>query len=65
MNDRRKKIKDGELYIPHLLLGIVIVLSTLVFTGLAVHHVTSDLLLSICFPMVMFLIFVRGPRDEG
>ena len=53
-----------EFYIPHLLLGLSIVFSVLVLMGMATHHITDDLLLSICFPVVLFLIFVRAPKTE-
>ncbi len=53
-----------EFYIPHLLLGLTIVSSVLAFIGMAIHHVTEDILLSICFPAVLFVIFVRSPKTE-
>ena len=53
-----------EFYIPNLLLGLTIVFSVLVFIGMAIHHITEDILLSLCFPIVLFVVFVRSPKTE-
>lgn len=58
-------MSEGKMYIPHLLLGLTIVLSVMVLGGMAVHHITGDILLSIAFPLVMFFVLVRNPPDES
>ena len=64
MSSEGRTKQEPEFSIPLLLLGLAIVCSVLTFMGMAVHHITGDMLLSICFPMVLFFVFVKSP-DTG
>ena len=49
----------------HVLVGLAIVSMVLGFIGVAIHHITGDWLLSVCFPILIFFIVVRTPSDDG